>query len=70
MEPRRLARLAPAASGPSTRGAQSLVRDLNRVYRAEPALYEVDFEPHGFRWLDANDVARNVYGFLRFSADG
>jgi 1,4-alpha-glucan branching enzyme len=51
-------------------GAQSLVRDLNRIYRSEPALYEVDFEPQGFRWLDANDVARNVYGFLRLSADG
>jgi 1,4-alpha-glucan branching enzyme len=51
-------------------GAQALVRDLNRIYREEPALYEVDFEPQGFRWLDANDVARNVYGFLRLSADG
>jgi 1,4-alpha-glucan branching enzyme len=52
------------------RGAQNLIRDLNHIYRDEPALWEVDFEPHGFRWLDANDVARNVYGFLRFSADG
>jgi 1,4-alpha-glucan branching enzyme len=51
-------------------GAQALVRDLNRIYRSEPALWEVDFEPHGFRWLDANDVARNVYGFLRLSANG
>jgi 1,4-alpha-glucan branching enzyme len=51
-------------------GAQALVRDLNRIYCREPALYEVDFEPHGFRWLDANDVERNVYGFLRLSADG
>jgi 1,4-alpha-glucan branching enzyme len=51
-------------------GAQNLIRDLNRIYREEPALYEVDFEPHGFRWLDANDVARNVYGFLRIAADG
>jgi 1,4-alpha-glucan branching enzyme len=51
-------------------GAQSLVRDLNRIYRSEPALYEVDFEPHGFRWLDANDVERNVYSFVRYSADG
>jgi 1,4-alpha-glucan branching enzyme len=51
-------------------GAQSLVRDLNRIYRSEPALHEVDFEPQGFRWLDANDVSRNIYSFLRFSADG
>ena len=32
---------------------QALVRDLNRVYRAEPALWEVDFSPAGFRWLEA-----------------
>jgi 1,4-alpha-glucan branching enzyme len=51
-------------------GAQALVGDLNRVYRAEPALWEVDFEPAGFRWLDANDVQRNVLAFLRIAADG
>ena len=34
-------------------GVQSLVRDLNRVYRAEPALWELDFEPGGLLWLDA-----------------
>ncbi|MDX6511609.1 MAG: 1,4-alpha-glucan branching enzyme, partial [Gaiellaceae bacterium] len=50
------------------RGVQSLVRDLNAIYQAEPALYEVDFEPHGFRWLDANDVARNIVAFARYSA--
>ena len=51
-------------------GVQSLVRDLNRVYRAEPALWEVDFEPAGFRWLEPNDAAGNVYAFARLSADG
>ena len=52
------------------RACTRLVRDLNWTYRGEPALYEVDFESQGFRWLDANDVARNIYGFLRFAADG
>jgi 1,4-alpha-glucan branching enzyme len=51
-------------------GVQRLVRDLNALYRGEPALYEVDFEPHGFRWLDANDVQRNIVAFLRVAADG
>jgi 1,4-alpha-glucan branching enzyme len=51
-------------------GVQSLVRDLNRVYRAEPALWEVDFEPAGFRWLEPNDAGGNVYAFARLSADG
>jgi 1,4-alpha-glucan branching enzyme len=55
---------------PGHAGVQSLVRDLNRIYRAEPALHQVDFEPAGFRWLDANDVARNVLAFLRLPAEG
>ena len=55
---------------PGHAGMHRLVRDLNWTYRGEPALWEVDFEWQGFRWLDANDVARNIYGFLRFAADG
>jgi 1,4-alpha-glucan branching enzyme len=55
---------------PEHAGVQRLVRDLNTVYRREPALYEVDFEPQGFRWLDANDVQRNILAFLRVAADG
>jgi 1,4-alpha-glucan branching enzyme len=51
-------------------GVQRLVRDLNRLYRAEPALWERDFEPSGFRWLEAGDGAANVLVFARFSADG
>jgi len=55
---------------PGHAGMQRLIRDLNAVYRSEPALYEVDFEPAGFRWLDANDVQRNVVALLRVAADG
>ncbi len=51
-------------------GIQGLVRDLNRVYRAEPALWEVDFEPAGFRWIEPNDAAGNGLAFLRLSRDG
>jgi 1,4-alpha-glucan branching enzyme len=46
-------------------GIQALVRDLNRVYRETPALWERDFEPAGFRWLEANDTANNVLAFTR-----
>jgi 1,4-alpha-glucan branching enzyme len=46
-------------------GVQSLVRDLNRLYRDEPALHEVDFEPTGFRWLEPNDADANVLAFAR-----
>jgi 1,4-alpha-glucan branching enzyme len=51
-------------------GVQELVRDLNRIYREQPALWEVDFEPSGFRWLEADDASWNVLVFARFSADG
>jgi 1,4-alpha-glucan branching enzyme len=55
---------------PAHRGLQQLVRDLNKVYNREPALYEVDFAPHGFRWIDASNAEANVIAFLRYSADG
>jgi 1,4-alpha-glucan branching enzyme len=49
-------------------GVQRLVGDLNRLYRAEPALWELDFDPAGFAWLEAGDRAANVLAFVRFSA--
>jgi 1,4-alpha-glucan branching enzyme len=55
---------------PEHAGVQTLVRDLNRAYRDEPALWEVDFEPAGFRWLEMNDAAANVLAFVRLSRDG
>ncbi len=50
-------------------GVQTLVRDLNRLYRDTPALWEVDFDPDGFRWLEPNDAAGNVIAFARIGAD-
>ena len=47
------------------RGIQRLVKDLNRLYRSEPALYELDCDPKGFEWIDANDSAQSVLCFLR-----
>ncbi|MHB8469489.1 MAG: 1,4-alpha-glucan branching protein GlgB [Gaiellaceae bacterium] len=52
------------------RGVQSLVRDLNHAYRATPALWENDFDPAGFRWLEANDATNNVLAFARLDAKG
>jgi 1,4-alpha-glucan branching enzyme len=49
-------------------GVRTLVRELNRVYRAEPALWELDHEPTGFRWLEPNDADRNVLAFARYPA--
>jgi 1,4-alpha-glucan branching enzyme len=50
-------------------GVQSLVRDLNRVYRETPALWQNDSEPSGFRWLEPNDAAANVLAFARLGKD-
>ncbi len=52
------------------RGVQTLVRELNRLAVAEPALYDKAYDESGFRWIDASDVDHNVLSFARFSADG
>jgi 1,4-alpha-glucan branching enzyme len=49
----------------SHRGVQQLVGDLNRLYAAEPALHEVDFDWQGFEWLDANDADNSILSFIR-----
>jgi 1,4-alpha-glucan branching enzyme len=54
---------------PEHASIQALVRDLNRIYRDEPALWELDFDPAGFRWLEADDAASNVIAFVRASLD-
>jgi 1,4-alpha-glucan branching enzyme len=51
-------------------GVRDLVRDLNRVYKDEPALWEVDFTADGFRWIEPNDALHNVVAFERLSKDG
>jgi 1,4-alpha-glucan branching enzyme len=48
---------------------QALVRDLNHVLRAEPALYERDVDPGGFWWIEANAAGENVLAFARASHD-
>jgi 1,4-alpha-glucan branching enzyme len=55
---------------PEHQGVQSLIRDLNNAYRANPALYEVDFDPSGFRWLEPNDATNNIVAFARLDSTG
>jgi 1,4-alpha-glucan branching enzyme len=50
---------------PLHRGLQSLVRDLNRLYRELPALHEGDCDPAGFEWVEAGDADNSVFAFLR-----
>ena len=47
------------------RGMQRFVRDLNLVYRSEPALYDNDFDWSGFSWINANDSDNSVLSFIR-----
>ena len=51
---------------PEHAGVQAMVRELNNVYRQEPALWEQDFDWTGFRWIDPNDADNSVLSFLRF----
>jgi len=51
-------------------GVQSIVRDLNRVYREHEALHQLDTEPAGFEWIDASDADGSVFLFLRKGRDG
>ncbi|MFD5717680.1 1,4-alpha-glucan branching enzyme [Streptomyces sp. NPDC127036] len=52
------------------RGVRDLVRDLNTVYRDDPALWERDTDPSGFAWITGDSADDNVFAFLRHAADG
>jgi 1,4-alpha-glucan branching enzyme len=55
---------------PDHAGIQRLVRDLNRLYRAEPALHARDADGGGFRWVIGDDRSNSVYAFFRFGNEG
>jgi 1,4-alpha-glucan branching enzyme len=50
-------------------GIQSVVRDLNWLYRETPALHELDCDPSGFEWLVADDASGNVFAWMRKGRD-
>ena len=47
------------------KGAQNLVKDLNKIYKKEPALHEKQFSPEGFEWIDHGDHENSVITYLR-----
>ena len=49
------------------RGVQLMARDLNMLYRQQPALYRHDFEASGFEWIDCRDCQQSVLSFIRHS---
>src|SRR5260370_21429200 len=51
------------------RKLQDLARELNRLYRTSPALYQVDFHYSGFEWMDFHDAENSVISFVRRAED-
>jgi 1,4-alpha-glucan branching enzyme len=54
---------------PFHQGIQRCVQDLLHLYRSQPALYERDFDPSGFQWIDCTDNENSVISLLRRAAD-
>ena len=54
---------------PSHRGVQSLIRDLNTLYRSSPAMHGRDCEGEGFQWLIADDRTNSVFAWARWAGD-
>ncbi len=50
---------------PSNQGIMKLVKDLNRLYQNEPALFELNYDPAGFEWIDFNDSSNCVLAWIR-----
>ena len=60
-----LASTGGCSTTPPTRASCGWSRDLNRVYKATPALWQLDHDPDGFEWIDSDDAFRNTLAFLR-----
>ena len=50
-------------------GVQSMVKELNRIYKTYPALYEKQFSPEGFHWIDYGDAENSVLSYIRKGHD-
>lgn len=55
---------------PSHAGVQTLVRDLNHLYRSQTALHQLDCEGRGFEWLISDDAEQSVFAWLRRDTTG
>ena len=51
---------------PIHKGMQTMVRDLNKFYLDQPALWEQDCIPAGFQWIDGSDYRQSVLSFCRW----
>ncbi len=55
---------------PQHKGVQTLVKDLNAVYRTTPALHELDCKAEGFQWVEENAGEESLFAWVRHGADG
>ena len=46
-------------------GIQEVIKDLNKIYKTYPALYEKQFKPDGFQWIEYNDQENTVISYIR-----
>ena len=54
---------------PEHQAIQNWYRDLLHLYKKNKAMYELDSDPAGFEWINADDCFRSIYSFLRHSKD-
>ena len=54
---------------PEHQAIQNWYRDLLHLYKKNKALYEMDSDPAGFEWINADDIFRSIYSFVRHSKD-
>ncbi|NRA93984.1 MAG: alpha amylase C-terminal domain-containing protein, partial [Psychroserpens sp.] len=47
------------------KGVQELIKDLNKLYKKEPALFEKQFSGDGFEWIDYNDADNSMFVYIR-----
>ena len=57
-------------SEPKHLGMQRYMHSLYEIYREYPALYELDYEPGGFQWMDPDDAVESIVSFARFGRNG
>lgn len=58
------------AEKPEHHGIQLLIQDLNNLYKNESALFELNFSPEGFKWIDYNDATNSVLSWIRYGKSG
>jgi len=51
-------------------GMQKFVKELLAIYKKYPAMYELDIDPRGFKWINADDTYKSIYSFVRYSESG